>query len=169
MKANLVAQFSSGNGFETEGEKIERLKVEDIIKETDRLIAIKDEEIADLQQIIEKQSSGSFGPVASGAAAVAEILGKDEMIVQERERLAAMKDEWEDKLRQAEVQLSQQWADISREKSKLEERLALVDKLERQKIMESTENGEATEKKSNKWLARLGLKSGQDEEEQDQE
>lgn len=156
----LEALEADGDDAEDDEErKAERLKMQEVIAQTDAALAAKDEEIAELRQLLEAQS-GSIGDMAVGAAAFAEILSKDEVVQTERERLQQLQQEWEAKLREAEIDLSVQRAKIARERAEIEERQRL---LEEQKARHSEDADPGDGNKAGKpprgrWLARLGLK-----------
>jgi hypothetical protein len=96
------------------------------------------------------------------ASAVAEVLDKDEVVRQERQNLQALQDEWRDKLRHSEVEISVQRAKLARQQAELEERARQLDLQSRNDPPDSS--GDSREKPiRGRWLRRLGLK-GADEE-----
>ncbi|MBW3596516.1 MAG: hypothetical protein KY475_04490, partial [Planctomycetes bacterium] len=137
----------------------QRLSIEDAVRRTDEAVAAKDREIAELQRMLDQQSS-TLGEVAVGAQAIAHMLDQDEIVRQERENLQKVQEEWRQKLRQAEVDISLERAKLARERSKLEEQVQNIES-ERARLESATGGaaGEAGAKKANRrWLARLGLK-----------
>ncbi len=150
---------------EDEEQRTERLKIRDVLAKTDAVIAAKDQEIAELKQLLEAQSD-SIGGMAVGAQAIAELLNQDEVVAAERERLQQLQKEWEEKLRQAEVEMSVQRAKIARERVELEERQRQIQQQQAEQ-QESDggagEGGKAKKPQRGRWLTRLGLKD-QDEE-----
>ena len=70
----------------------ERLTIESTIQITDEIVAQKDRELAELKLLLSQQSD-SIGSVAVGAAAIAGVLGQDELIRQEREKLNSLQEE----------------------------------------------------------------------------
>ncbi|MDX1961915.1 MAG: hypothetical protein SFX18_02100 [Pirellulales bacterium] len=158
MKKKLLAELESSDG---EISKQERLQVEDAIQKTTEIVAIKDREIADLRQLLEEQSN-NLGDMALGAAAVANVLDHDELILSERERLKAAQDEWRDKLRAAEVEISLERARLARDRAELEERLQHLPNTPPPpvKVQDNSPPKSDADKKSfgGRWLARLGLK-----------
>lgn len=99
----------------------ERKKLEQALAEAQALLAEKEREILTLQKLLEEQST-HLGSLALGAAAIEELVAKDEIIQQERENARRLREEWEAKLRQAEVELSLERAKLARERAELEER-----------------------------------------------
>ncbi|MBX3415005.1 MAG: hypothetical protein KF708_20140 [Pirellulales bacterium] len=138
--------------------KQERLSIEETIRKTETVVAAKEHEINELQRLLEQQSS-QVGNLAVGAAAIAAELDKDELIQHEREKLNRMQDEWREKLRQAEIDLSLERAKIARERAELEEKLRQTED-ERARHPEAGEVDPTGKKPATrgKWLARLGLK-----------
>ena len=104
VKQRMLAELEPDANLNEE-QKQERSSIENTIRITDQIVADKDREIAELQQLLANQSE-SLGSLAVGAAAVAEVFDQDEAIRQERERLQEAQDEWRQKLRQAEVDIS---------------------------------------------------------------
>ncbi len=157
MLESLDDDFDSSNPQD----KRDRLTIEDTIRITDEALAHKDHEIAELKQLLDNQSS-SIGAVAVGAAAIAQMLDQDELVAQERERLRIAQDEWREKLRTAEVELSVERAKIARERSVLEERLQHFAS-ERAAVGEGA-NGDKSDdakdggKQKRRWLSRLGIR-----------
>jgi 7-keto-8-aminopelargonate synthetase-like enzyme len=135
--------------------------VEEAIRRTDAVVAAKNQEIEKLQSLLQEQSA-SVGSMAVGAAAVAEVLDKDEVIRQERQNLQALQEEWRDKLRHAEVEISVQRAKLARHQAELEERARLIEEQSRGVSLEEPEERKEKPSRGN-WLRRLGLKSGDEE------
>lgn len=155
----LEALEADGDDAEDEERQAERLKIQEVIAQTDAAMAAKDEEIAELRQLLEAQS-GSIGDMAVGAAAFADILSKDEVVQTERERLQQLQQEWEAKLREAEIDLSVQRAKIARERAEIEERQRLLEeqKARHREEAEPGDGNKAGKPPRGRWLARLGLK-----------
>lgn len=163
MLAALEANENDDEGDEEE--KAERLKIRDVIAKTDAVLAAKDQEIADLKQLLDSQS-GNIGEMAVGAQAIAEMLNQDEVVTAERERLLLLQKEWEEKLRQAEIEMSVQRAKIARERAEIEERQRQFQQQQAEHggdETSSTDGGKGKKPPRGRWLTRLGLKE-QDEE-----
>lgn len=162
QKQRILDSLESDFGEEDEEQQAERVKIEEVIQATDEVLADKDVEIAELKQLLENQST-SVGSMVVGAAALGEILDNDAIIQEERESLKRMQQEWEEKLRKAEVEISVERAKIARGRAELEEKIRI---LEKKGLMEEAEKGE-TDKSGKpvrgRWLAQLGLKDDNDE------
>lgn len=158
QKQRMLASLESDDEADEE-EQARRLEVEEVVEKTDAIVAERDREIRELKQLLETQSA-THNDVAVGAAALGDILDKDEVIQEEREKLRQLQGEWEEKLRKAELELSVERAKIARERSQIEERLRVLEE-------RSGEAGEGSESdgskddgqpKRGRWLTRLGLK-----------
>ena len=140
-----------------------RATIESTISITDDVVAHKDREIAELKLLLSQQSS-NIGDLAVGAAAIAAALDEDELIQQERAKLAQLQDEWKSKLRQAEIDISVERAKITRDRAEIEDKLAAYEKDRARHVADGTtpsDAGDATKKPARgRWLARLGLKDG---------
>jgi len=167
-KARILAALESEFDESDAADQAERLKIEEVVQKTDRIIAeknrqlaAKDDEIADLQRLLADQSSNLDG-VAVGAAALGELLDQDAIIQEERENLRRLRAEWEEKLRQAEVDLSMERAKIARERAVVEEKLQAIQAASSPSEAQSESAHGADKPARGRWLARLGLKDAED-------
>ncbi len=133
----------------------ERLTIDGTIRITDSVVAEKEREISELKRLLEDQSR-NVGSLAVGAAALEQIFDGDEIIRQERDRLAQLQAVWEDKLRGAELEVSRERARLARERAELEElRIRLP-----QESLEPPASADSSGGKKapgGRWLNRLGL------------
>ena len=167
-KRRLLAQLE-GEADEAGGlNSAERLTVEKAIRTTTEAVAQRDREIAELQDRLAQQASqATVESQASRSAAEAQILDGDALVQEERKRLTSLQEEWQTKLRQAEVEISVQRARLARERSELDEKLRT---LEAQKsALAPASSGDAKSpaqssgKPARRWLSRLGLKENENE------
>lgn len=133
-----------------------QLEVKDLVETTEAEIARRDREIEELRSIVEQQSNTSQG-VAIGAAAIAQMFESDDLIKQERNKLKDIQQEWEEKLRQAEIDLSMERAKLARERSQLEAELEKVKQAQDNETLHD-EIQEKVKGRKRKWLEHLGLK-----------
>jgi hypothetical protein len=138
-------------------EQAERPRIEEVIRTSEQILAEKDREIAELKQLLEDQSA-NLGTVAVGAAAVGEIVDKDAIIQEQRENLRRLEEQWREKLRQAEIDISIQRATIARQRAQVEEKLRLLENADAKAGAKSAEAENAGKPARGRWLARLGLK-----------
>jgi hypothetical protein len=167
QKRRLLAALEANedeSGEESEEDREERLKMREVVAKTDAVLASKEQEIAELKQLLDAQSN-NIGEMAVGAQAIAEMLNQDEVVTAERERLVQLQKEWEEKLRQAEIDLSVQRAKIARERAEIEERHRQFQQQAEQSGDEhpAADGSKAKKPQRGRWLTRLGLKE-QDEE-----
>lgn len=116
-------------------------------------------EITQLKRTLSEQSQCAVdrsSATATGAAAIANLLGSDELVVEERQRLREMQTEWEEKFRKIEVETSLERAKLARERQRLNARL---EEMESELVQARRENksAEDTGHASRRWLAKLGL------------
>jgi len=135
----------------------QRLKLEEVVRRTDHIIAQKNREIEELQKLLEEKSA-NVGSMVVGAAALGDILDQDEIIREERENLAQLQQQWRDKLRAAEVEISVERAKIARERTQLEERLQALEKAASTGDGEGAKGEPRDKPARGRWLAQLGLK-----------
>jgi DNA repair exonuclease SbcCD ATPase subunit len=141
-----------------------RIEIEAVIRTTNAAVAAKDQEISELRQLVEQQR-GQSGAAAAASLASEKLLDQDSVIQQEREKLRHLQDELQAKLRQAEIEISIERADMARQRMEIEEIMRQF--AEDSAAAAGLRSGEPAPDKlpGRRWLARLGLKK-QDEEEQ---
>ncbi len=156
-KGRILAALESETRGDDAVEVGARLQLEEIIATTDRLVADKDREVAELQSLLASQS-GNLGAVAVGAAAVGDLLDQDTVVQQQRETLRRLQEQWMEKLRQAEIDISRERAQLARQRAELEEKTRVMET--HRPAAESEAGGGAAAGPSGRgrWLARLGLK-----------
>ena len=93
---------------------------------------------------------------AETAAATAALIDEDAVVQAERDRLAQLEKEMEEKLRSAELELSMERAKIARAQSKLEEQQLELETL-RKSPGENTNQSSAGADTKRKWFDKLGL------------
>ena len=159
QKALLMASLDAEDqGLVDETRQEERATVEGTITITDRVVAEKDAMLAEWEaEVVDLQSQLEARPEGQNLEALreqltAEIFGDDEAVQVECEHLRQQQKLLDDKLREAELEISVQRATLAREQMALKERLA-----------ELPDADAGTEKSSGgkprrRWLSALGLK-----------
>jgi len=134
----------------------ERLKISEVLHATERVIAEKDRQIQELKRQLENQET-HMTPEALERAIAERVIENDPIIQEERQRLQRMQEEWRNKLRQGEIELSIERAKLARMRTELEERSG--DKINAPpppgETSNTPEQPQATT--SRRWLAKLGL------------
>ncbi len=154
-KEALLQQLEAETHAETPCDPRKVLEIERVLEQTSNEIDRRDREIADLKALLEQQSFAHDG-MAIGVAAVAEIIESDAMIVSERLRLKELREDWEQKQRQAEIEMSMERAKLARERLDLQEKTRTYDDNNISQTDEEKKNSKAASR--GKWLARLGLR-----------
>ncbi len=132
------------------------LEIEKVIEQTDRELLRRDKEIADLKSLLQEQSVASNG-MAVGAAAISQIIEADDLIIEERQRLKQLQEDWEQKQRQGEIEMSLERAKLARERLELQERMRSLEAIHANQVMDEKGAPSLGKSKGN-WLARLGLR-----------
>ena len=154
-KAALLQQLEAETHAETPCDPRKILEIEKIIEQTDGEIERRDQEISDLKALIEQQSIAHDG-MSIGVAAVAQMIEADSLVVEERLRLKHLRDEWEQKQRQAEIEMSMERAKLARERLELQARADRHD--EDNPPQTDAEKLAGKTRTRGNWLARLGLR-----------
>jgi len=150
QRARLMAMLEDEDcdGVTDAARKKERATIEQTIAATDRAMADKERELAEVRASGGGMSAGQEEHHARVAAVDA-----DEAIVAEREKLAQLQAEWEEKLRAAELEVSLERAKLAREQAALKEKMFEFQKTDPQGILANDADG----KPRRRWLAALGL------------
>ncbi|HVA49097.1 MAG TPA: hypothetical protein VNH11_22230 [Pirellulales bacterium] len=157
QKQRMLAALEADTGDDDAERQEERLRIRDVVARTDEALAAKDRQIEELEGLLAAQSA-NIGEVAVGAAAFAELLSGDEVVRNERERLQQLQHEWEEKLRQAEIDLSVQRAKLARERAEIEERQRSLHDNQAGPPSSTAGAPAVVRPDRGRWLARLGLK-----------
>ena len=154
-KEALLQQLEAETHAETPCDPRKVLEIEKIIEQTNSELERRDQEIADLKTLIEQQSIAHDG-MSIGVAAIAEMIESDSLIISERMRLKELRDEWEQKQRQAEIEMSMERAKLARERLELQEKTRNYND---DNPPQTAEEIKATKAHTRgRWLARLGLR-----------
>ncbi len=124
-KALILKQLENEDGMA--GGLEQRQTLIDVVAETDRVIEDRDREIAELRELLRQQPRDLADDHIAGAAGIAAMLDGDEFIQTQREEVFQLKQQWEDKLRAAEVEISLQRAALSRRERELADQLRRLD------------------------------------------
>ncbi|WP_236621033.1 hypothetical protein [Rhodopirellula sallentina] len=158
-KAVVAASEGVGDAAEPEPLPTPQEFVESLVERAERAersLLKRDEEIGELRMLLENQSGTRDDGTAIGAAAIASMIDSDELVMEERERLQQLKNDWEDKFRQAEIEASLERAKLSRERQELAKRAQeLEERLE--ELQREKRDNAAPAKTGRRWLAELGL------------
>lgn len=130
----------------------ERLKIEEMLHSTEQIIGEKDRQIRELTQQVEAQRGNIEASAPANAA-----LDADAAIQEERKRLNQLQEEWREKLRQAEIEVSLERAKLARQRAEMEERLQAAQADPHKSAPPAAPSGRAERRSSGRWLARLGL------------
>ena len=165
QKRRMLASLESDFDEDDEQAAAERLEIEETVRKTDEIVASKDRELEALRQQLEAQASHAADKAAAvdNTAAVEELLDHDAVIAEEREKLRSLQTQWDDKLRQAEIDMSIERAQIGRQRSELEERVRRFEENEEnsahakpdEESADSSSKSDASPR--GRWLSMLGL------------
>jgi hypothetical protein len=154
-KRRILAALESELDESDPQQQAERLKIEDVLRTTDQAIAEKDEEIRELKRQLE-EAAGVSGLVQA-ATAVEQVLQSDTAIQEERERLRQLEEQLQNRLRQAEIDISLERAKVGRERAELEEKLRKTGG----DVSQSADGADAPAAPEpparGRWMSRLGL------------
>ena len=158
-KRRILAVLEADTDGDDQARRDERLRMQDVVKATDEAMVAKDRQI---REISERLEEGRRNTAASAAAAVPveQAMAYDAALRDEREKLQLLQTQWQEKIRQAEVQLALERATIARQRADMGGQTPAAG----EETPESPTPSPATEseppaKASNRgrWLARLGL------------
>lgn len=126
------------------------------IESAEETIRNRDNELQELRMLLENQPETRDTGTVIGASAIASMIDADALVVEERERLQQLKNDWEDKFRQAEIEASLERAKLSRERQELAKRSQELEEQLEEVQREKQEQSGST-KTGRRWLTELGL------------
>jgi hypothetical protein len=154
IKRHILATLESDADENDPKGHAEKLKIEDVIRLTNNAIADKNREIEELRRQL-KQAAEAKPAGAAAAAAAEQLFSADATILAERERLRQLQEQWKDKMRQAEIEVSLERAKLTRQRAEIEERLRVVESEQMQlpPPIAASKGGKPIQR----WRVRLGL------------
>jgi hypothetical protein len=155
-KRRIFAALDADFDQDDSQQHAQRLKIEDVLRTTQQVLAEKDRRIDDLQRQLEEQLAKQAASESSSAA-LDRAIDADAIVQQERERLVQLQKDWQEKLRQAEIDLSLERAKLARQRADLEEQFRVADN-DLPKLPTAAGSADRGERPAGgQWLARLGL------------
>lgn len=151
QKLRLLASLEGEEPATPERRK-ELASIEGTIRITDEVVAEKDRAIEALQQRLKE----------SGSRSSDDIVNADEKIRAERERLAALELEINEKLRKAELELSTSRAKLARQETELEKLRGDLEVFKQAGLV-SNAGGSTPSPPRRRWLDKLGLGGNEEE------
>lgn len=157
QKRRMLAMLEGEGEADSPERNEERASINGTIQITDGVVQEKDRKIAELEEqvtLLESQES-AFTPETIVDEATVALLDDDEVIGIERERLAQLESELQEKLRAAEIELSVERAKIARAQAEI---IKQQDEMTVAPSIGSSNKGtsSATEGKR-KWFKKMGL------------
>ena len=138
---DVPSYLASYGSSSDDDETTEQLKLaQEEVEQRDNQIAELQTQLQQLQAEVESQPEH-------------DAFASDDEIAAERENLRQLQQEWHEKLRNAELEISIERARMARDRSELEERLATMES-----ELQALQGGDSKETVRGKWFARLGLK-----------
>lgn len=160
QKRRMLASLETDFDAQDPDAQADRLTIEGTIRITDGIVAQKDEEIAELQRRLAEEGGGTpeRSPYEDPAS-------QDEYIAARRAEVDALKAEWMQKVREAEIEMSLERAKLARERADYEERRVEFDRQKAnapQAPINVKNAGEEAKRGGGRWLARLGIREKDD-------
>lgn len=155
QKQRLLASLEADEP-EDEEEIVERNTIEGTIRITDHIVAQKDEEISELKRQL-AELPGNVSSKAAAEGAIADVLDRDQIIREERERLQQLQLEWREKIGKAETDLSVERAKIARERAEIADKMQLYSPGQEPRT-QAGNTSDPSKPARGRWLSMLGLK-----------
>jgi hypothetical protein len=154
-KRQLLESLEQDDEDQDDARRAERLQIENVILATDSTVREKQEEIEELRRRLEEQGEG-VGEMAVNRVEQAPSIDTHELV---RERVAQLEAEWEQKLRQAEIDISLQRAQLARTRAEIDERQRTLDEhgARHDANVANDPGGKSKKAPRGRWLSRLGL------------
>lgn len=155
QKRRMLAMLDEEGDSPDQERSQERASIAGTIQITDGVIQEKDQQIADLSEKLQDlESQGSSNSPSPTDEATAAILDVNEVIRSERERLAELEADWEEKLRAAELELSVERAKITRAQAEITKHQQAIEAFQE---IDASHKAAGKEDGKRKWFNKLGL------------
>lgn len=155
QKRRLLASLEDESGEVDDAREEERVSIKDTIEMTDAVVAEKDGVIADLRAQLEAQAAALQVEAAPAIDPIEPLIDADEVISRHRERSAQLEKELEEKLREAELELSVERAKLARDKAEVEEWRLEMEAFKRTRAADEPATPAGAPRR--RWLSKLGL------------
>lgn len=133
----------------------ERANIRNTIEITDSVIAEKDRQIAELETQVENLRNNPKVENEARNRQINELIDADQVIAEHRQRAQQFEREMEEKLRQAELEVSVERAKLARQKAELEELRADLESQRQQNEVAGVSAAPGTPRR--RWLSKLGI------------
>ena len=117
-KRRILAALEADVDGDDAAQGHERLKMQQVVETTGKIIAAKDREIHELRERLEAESRDAVAG-ASGTVSVEQMTANGAALREEQEKLKLLQAPWQEKIRQAEVELALERARIARQQAEL--------------------------------------------------
>ena len=164
QKQRLLASLEADEPDDEE-QVAERNTIEGTIRITDQIVGQKDEEINELKRQL-AELPGTMSSKAATEGAIAEVLDRDEIIREERERLQQLQLEWREKIGKAETDLSVERAKIARERAEIADKMQAFNPGQEPRTQAGNVS-DTSKPARGRWLSMLGLKEVDESSEKD--
>jgi hypothetical protein len=156
-KKRIIAMLDGGLDGDETTQRTQRLKIEDVLKTTDQVIADKDREIEELLSQRSAKQDLEDDKEALEQVDIGKILDSDSVIQEERKRLLEMQEQWREKLRQAEIELSMERAQLARLRAELDAKARAAESALPKTPADANSAENPEQPVHGRWLARMGL------------
>lgn len=154
-KRRILAALETDVDPNDKSQRADRSKIAEMLRTTDEVVAAKNREIQELKQQLEGPACDCAAGI-SDVAAINRALNNDAVVREERERLKRMQEEWGEKLRQAEVELSLERAKIARQRADMEQQ-GRANTNPPAEPCQTAADGQTERAAGGRWMARFGL------------
>jgi hypothetical protein len=156
-KKRICAMLDGGLEGDEAAQNDQQLKIEDVLRTTDQILAEKDRDIQELMKQRAAKQVLEDDQEALEQIDVDKMLDGDKVIQEERQRLSKLQEQLQEKLRQAEVDLSMERAQLARLRAELEAKARTMESVMPSQPAEAHAGDSPEPPAHGRWLARLGL------------
>jgi hypothetical protein len=159
-KRRVIAMLEGGTVDQPSAPNPDRLKIEEVLRTTDLVIAEKNHEIEELKKRQAEPQDRGEEPEREGPIEpvdLIKVLDSHPAIQEEKKRLQELQAEWKEKLRQAEIDLSMERAQLARLRNELDAKARAAEKVPPIPTADSKAGENAAQHPGSRWLSQLGL------------
>ena len=129
--------------------------MQEVVDATDEAIAAKDREIRELSERLEAGNRNAAA--GAGTVSIEQAMARDAGVREEREKLQRLQTQWQEKIRQAEVELALERANLARQRAELEGHVPAAGDAALSPPAATDPEPAAKSSTPSRWMARLGL------------
>ena len=114
-KRRILAALEADTDGDDQARRDERLRMQEVVKATDEAMAAKDRQLRELSERLDERNRAAAA--GTGSISVEQAMANDAALREERQKLQLLQTQWQEKIRQAEIELALERAALARQRA----------------------------------------------------